>query len=59
MIYKRGVCVCVCVCARMCMERKMLKEEKAGPVFLETVLNQGLPGLGQLGEPEIPASIHP
>ena len=51
--------MCVCVCARMCMERKMLKEEKAGPVFLETVLNQGLPGLGQLGEPEIPASIHP
>ena len=47
--------MCVCVC----MERKMLKEEKAGSVFLEAVLKQGLPGLGQLGEPEIAASIHP
>ena len=43
----------------MCIERKMLKEEKARPVFLEAVLKWGLPGLGQLGEPEIPASIHP
>ena len=51
------MCVCVCVC--VCMERKMLKEEKAGSVFLEAVLKQGLPGLGQLGEPEIAASIHP